>query len=87
MSGPPPSITSLHPLNIKGVSRARDSVGLAISLAFSSLVLSNSTNALSPRMSVSLVYMATILNRPSLSRVISKHGSKVKVSMESLSLW
>ena len=84
--GLPLSITNLHLLNINRISYARDSVGLAISLAFSSLVRSISINVLSPRISVSSVYIATIPNRPSLFRVTSRHGSNVDVSIESLSL-
>ena len=84
--GPLPFITSLYPLNINRVSRARDSISLVISLAFFSLVRSNSTNALFPKMSISFVYIATIPNGPFLFRVTNKHGSNVNISIKSLSL-
>ena len=81
-----PSITSLYPLNINRVFRAKDSIGLAVSLAFPNLIRFNSINALSLKINISFIYIIIISNKPFLFRVINKHGSNINVSINSLSL-
>jgi len=79
-------IISLYPLNTNKISRVKDSIGLTISLTFSNLIRSNSTNILSLKISILFVYIIIIPNKPFLFQVINKYESNINISIKSLSL-